>query len=117
MIPQRPVVLVEDHLNDVELRLTAPGKINLANSIIVLRDGAEALNDHQARRPYRDRESGDSAVILVNIKLPAIGCHDLELSAFVVEPVELTAFLSTIEEFSLFQGVMNTLPPRGRHAV
>jgi hypothetical protein len=45
----KPILLVEDDANDVELTLQALSEFNLANQVIVLRDGAEAL-DYLYRR-------------------------------------------------------------------
>lgn len=72
MTQLRPIVLVEDNLNDVELTLAALKKANLANATVVLRDGAEALDYLYSRGIYKDREVGDPAVVLLDIKLPKV---------------------------------------------
>lgn len=41
---RRPILLVEDDGNDVERTLSAPGEIGIANPIVALCDGAEALD-------------------------------------------------------------------------
>ena len=40
----RPILLVEDNPRDLELTLTALEKCQIANDIVVARDGAEALD-------------------------------------------------------------------------
>ena len=40
----RPILLAEDNPNDVELTLTALHSLNLANEIVVVNDGAQALD-------------------------------------------------------------------------
>ena len=40
----RPILLVEDNPRDLELTLAALAKCQLANDIVVARDGAEALD-------------------------------------------------------------------------
>lgn len=44
MADLRPILLVEDNLKDIELTLAALAKCQLANDIVVARDGAEALD-------------------------------------------------------------------------
>ena len=41
----KPILLVEDNPHDLELTLVALERSQLANEVIVLRDGAEALED------------------------------------------------------------------------
>lgn len=45
----RPILLVEDNPRDLELTLAALAKCQLANEIIIARDGAEALDYLAAR--------------------------------------------------------------------
>ena len=67
----RPILLAEDNPNDVELTLTALQGLNLANEIIVVRDGAEVMDYIHARNAYRERPSLP-AVILLDLKLPKV---------------------------------------------
>jgi len=68
----RPILLVEDNPRDLELTLAALAKCQLANEIIVARDGAEALDFLHARGEHADRTPGDPAVVLLDLKLPKI---------------------------------------------
>jgi CheY-like chemotaxis protein len=68
----RPILLVEDNPRDLELTLAALAKCQLANEIIIARDGAEALDYVYARGDYSERPTGDPAVILLDLKLPKI---------------------------------------------
>jgi CheY-like chemotaxis protein len=68
----RPILLVEDNPKDVELTLAALAKCQLANPINVCRDGAEALDYVYRRGRYADRNVGDPAVVLLDLKLPKI---------------------------------------------
>lgn len=72
MADLRPILLVEDNPRDLELTLAALAKCQLANEIIIARDGAEALDYVYARGDYAERPSGDPAVILLDLKLPKI---------------------------------------------
>lgn len=68
----KPILLVEDNPKDLELTLMALEKSNLANDVIIVRDGAEALDYLFRRGSYRDRPEGNPAVILLDLKLPKI---------------------------------------------
>lgn len=68
----RPILLVEDNVNDIELTLIALEKTRLANPVVSIRDGAEALDYLYCRNQYRDRPAGDPAVVLLDLKLPKV---------------------------------------------
>ena len=68
----RPILLVEDNLKDLELTLAALTKCQLANQIVVARDGAEALDYIYRRGQFAERPVGDPAVVLLDLKLPKI---------------------------------------------
>jgi CheY-like chemotaxis protein len=68
----KPILLVEDNPNDLELTLIALERSQLANDVIVIRDGAEALDYLEARGAYKDRTPGNPAVILLDLKLPKV---------------------------------------------
>jgi CheY-like chemotaxis protein len=66
------ILLVEDDPNDVELTLTALEEYNLANEVVITRDGAEALDYLYRRGAYADRSNGSPAVLLLDLKLPKV---------------------------------------------
>ncbi|ANN67009.1 response regulator [Bordetella bronchialis] len=68
----RPILLVEDNPNDIELTLTALRQCNIANEVIVLRDGAEALDYVYRRGTHAGRPVGEPSVILLDLKLPKV---------------------------------------------
>ncbi|MCE4226222.1 response regulator [Methylobacterium sp. C25] len=68
----KPILLVEDNPNDIELTLAALEAGQLANDIVICRDGAEALDFVYRRGPHEKREAQDPAVILLDLKLPKI---------------------------------------------
>lgn len=68
----KPILLVEDNPKDLELTLVALEKTQLANEVIILRDGAEALDYMFRRGAYANREEGNPAVILLDLKLPKV---------------------------------------------
>lgn len=68
----KPILLVEDNPNDLELTLIALERSQLANEVIVVRDGADALDYLHARGAYAGREHGNPAVVLLDLKLPKV---------------------------------------------
>jgi CheY-like chemotaxis protein len=79
----KPILLVEDNPNDLELTLTALAKTGLANEVIVARDGAEAKDYLFRTGAYADRIPGNPTVVLLDLKLPKI--DGLELLQMVRE--------------------------------
>jgi CheY-like chemotaxis protein len=66
------ILLVEDDARDEELTLTALGEYNLANEVVVARDGEKAL-DYLYRRGEHSARAGDNpAVMLLDLKLPKV---------------------------------------------
>ena len=66
------ILMVEDDAKDVELTLTALEEYNLANEVIVTRDGEQALDYLYCRGEYKTRPSGNPAVMLLDLKLPKV---------------------------------------------
>jgi two-component system response regulator len=69
----RVILLVEDNPDDEMLTLRAFKKNNIANEVIVARDGAEALEYLFGTGQYEKRDlSIMPAVILLDLKLPKV---------------------------------------------
>ncbi|MCU1332618.1 MAG: response regulator with CheY-like receiver domain and winged-helix DNA-binding domain [Candidatus Angelobacter sp.] len=66
------ILMVEDDPKDVELTLTALEEYNLANEVVVTRDGEQALDYLYCRGEYKTRSSGNPAVMLLDLKLPKV---------------------------------------------
>lgn len=66
------ILLVEDDPKDVELTLDALGDHNLANEIVVARDGVEALDYIYRRGIFADRPQGNPIVVLLDLKMPKL---------------------------------------------
>jgi CheY-like chemotaxis protein len=66
------ILMVEDDSNDVELTLTALEEYNLANEVVVTRDGEEALDYLHCRGKFSMRSRENPAVILLDLKLPKV---------------------------------------------
>jgi CheY-like chemotaxis protein len=65
-------MLVEDNPKDLELTLIALEHARLANDVVTVRDGADALDYLHCRGEWKSRSKGNPAVILLDIKLPKI---------------------------------------------
>ncbi|MGE0090307.1 MAG: response regulator [Bacteroidales bacterium] len=66
------ILLVEDNPNDAELTIRALKKSNLANNIIHVTDGEEALNFIFCREKFCNNKHCLPKVILLDLKLPKI---------------------------------------------
>jgi CheY-like chemotaxis protein len=66
------ILLVEDSANDVALALAALEEINLANEVVVVRDGQQALDFLHREGQYSERVDGNPAVVLLDLKLPKV---------------------------------------------
>jgi CheY-like chemotaxis protein len=66
----RKILLAEDSPKDVELTLEALAEHNLANQVIVVKDGVEVMDYLRCQGKYKLRKLGLPAVLLLDIKLP-----------------------------------------------
>jgi DNA-binding response OmpR family regulator len=66
------ILLVEDDPKDVELTLTALDEYNLANEVVVVRDGEAALDYLYCRGSFSTRARESPAVLLLDLKLPKV---------------------------------------------
>jgi len=133
----KPILLVEDNPHDLELTLIALERSQLANDVVVMRDGAEALSYLQRTGAYADRADGNPAVLLLDLKLPKVdGLEVLKtvrettelrsipvvmltssreepdlMNAYVVKPVEFKDFVAAISDLGIFWAVLNEPPP------
>lgn len=68
----KPILLVEDNPKDLELTLAALEQAQLANAVVIARDGAEALDYLYGRGQYTGRNTSPPAVVLLDLKLPKV---------------------------------------------
>jgi two-component system response regulator len=67
------ILLVEDSDSDAEMTIRALRKNNLANQLLHLKDGAEALDFLFAEGTYAGREIGSiPKVVLLDLKMPKV---------------------------------------------
>jgi two-component system response regulator len=73
MLNQVEVLLVEDNMHDAEMTIRSLKKVNLANNLVHVKDGEEALDFIFARGKFADLESIQfPKVILLDIKMPKV---------------------------------------------
>jgi CheY-like chemotaxis protein len=72
MAELKRILLAEDSEKDVELTLAAMDEHHLANEVVVVTDGAEALDYLYRRGKFAARENGQPAVVLLDLKMPKV---------------------------------------------
>lgn len=76
MTHESTILLVEDNANDEALTLRALKKSNIANKVVVARDGVEAL-DYLFASPVNGGSNTLPQLILLDLKLPKLDGHDV----------------------------------------
>jgi CheY-like chemotaxis protein len=66
------ILLAEDNPKDIELALEALEEHHLANDVVIVRNGAEALDYLYRRGDYSTRAEGNPAVVLLDLKMPKV---------------------------------------------
>lgn len=70
---EKVILLVEDNPDDVELTRIAFAEAKVANALVVVGDGAEALDFLFARGKYAGRDPEDlPSIVLLDLNLPKI---------------------------------------------
>lgn len=75
--PFKRILLVEDDDKDIELTLSALDEYNLANEVVVARDGVEALDYLYRRGRFAQHPEGAPVVILLDLKMPRLDGHQV----------------------------------------
>jgi two-component system response regulator len=134
------VLLVEDNPDDVALTLRAFKKSNILNSVVVARDGAEALEKLFSEAP-------PPQLILLDLKLPKVDGlevlrkiresdrlrllpvviltssreerdlvegYSLGANSYIQKPVDFEQFIDASRQLSLYWLVLNVAPPTTR---
>lgn len=86
MAALKRILLVEDNEHDVDLTLAALEEYNLANEVVVVRDGVEALDYLYQRGKHSDRADGLPAVVLLDLNLPKVDGMEV-LQRMKIDPV------------------------------
>ncbi len=135
-----PILLVEDNPDDERLTLRALRRGNIANEILVARNGEEALTIVLNANPL-------PSVVLLDLKLPKVDglevlrqiranertkllpvvvltssseesdiieSYNLGANSYVRKPVEIDKFTEAVSQLGLYWAVINELNPRVR---
>jgi two-component system response regulator len=68
----RTILLVEDSLADAEMTMDALYDAHIANPLVHVEDGVEALDYLFKRGAFSDRQEGNPSVVLLDIKMPRL---------------------------------------------
>ena len=68
----RPILLVEDNSQDIELTQAALEINKVANEIVITRHGGEALDYLYRRNEFKDRAPGEPVVVFLDLKMPKV---------------------------------------------
>ena len=134
----KPILLVDDNLMDVDLTLLAFKQAKLANPIHVARDGEEAL----AWIPRWEAGEAKPVVILLDINMPKIGglevlrtlkshpalrsipvvmlttssvkedvqsAYACGANSYIVKPVDFDGFMDVAKQIELYWAVLNQI--------
>src|SRR5690349_10196325 len=66
------ILFAEDSPLDVEMTLAALSEHNLANEVVAVSDGEEALDYLYYRGRFKDRPAGNPVVVLLDLKMPKV---------------------------------------------
>ncbi len=100
------ILLAEDNAADVELTLEALRANHVVNEIIVVRDGAQALDYLYRRNSYADRSGGRPALVLLDLKMPKVDGIEVlrQIKADpALKPIPVVVLTSSREEQDLVQ--------------
>jgi len=68
----RTILLAEDNANDLELTLAALDENRVANEVIAVRDGEEAIEYLELRGRFAGRAGGNPVLVLLDLKMPKV---------------------------------------------
>jgi two-component system, response regulator len=69
-LPLPRILFAEDSLHDVEMTLETFAEHHIANEVVVVSDGAEALDYLYARGRFAGRTDGPPLLVLLDLKMP-----------------------------------------------
>lgn len=105
MINMNSILLVEDDPRNVELTLTALEEHHLANKVVIVNDGSEALDYLYRRGKYYTRTSGNPIVVLLTSSRETpdlIEFYKQGVNAYVVKPVGFSEFMQAVKQVGVF---------------
>jgi CheY-like chemotaxis protein len=110
MAPLKRILLAEDSERDVELTLAALEEHNLANEVVVARDGAEALDYLYNRGRFAGHANGFPVLVMLDLKMPKVDGLEV-LKAMRSDPylrhIPVVMITSSREEQDLIRSYQN----------
>lgn len=70
MFKLKKILMAEDDPKDVELILEAMAENNLANQVVVVNDGVDAMEYLRREGRFAERKPGNPVLVLLDIKMP-----------------------------------------------
>jgi CheY-like chemotaxis protein len=101
------ILLVEDNIYDAELIITGLEENNLANKVVAVRDGEEALDYLYCRGKFAGRADGNPVVVLLDLHLPKMsGFEVLRLikSDETIQAIPVVILTSSREDKDIIEG-------------
>ncbi|MFA6314667.1 MAG: response regulator [Sterolibacterium sp.] len=77
MLEVRPILLAEDSPKDAELIIESLADCNLANRVVRVCDGVEAMEYLRCEGKYQTRQPANPAVVVLDIKMPRMDGIDV----------------------------------------
>ena len=96
MIELKTILLAEDNPQDAELTIEALKEHNLANQVVTVGDGVEAMEYLNYEGQFKNRKKGNPSVLLLDIKMPRM------------DGIEVLAAIRANEKFKTLPDVMLT---------
>jgi two-component system response regulator len=73
-VKEKPILLVEDNKDDIELTLMAFEHARISNPVVVAKDGVQAIEYLFGEGNYAGRDTTEQpVVVLLDLKLPRLG--------------------------------------------
>ena len=113
----KPILLVEDNPHDLELTLIALERSQLANEVVIMRDGlklpkVDGLEVLKTVRETAELRSIPVVMLTSSREEPdLLKAYELGVNAYVVKPVEFKDFVAAISDLGIFWAVLNEPPP------
>lgn len=73
----RPILFAEDNPHDIEMTLAALEEQSITNEVVVVNDGAEALDYLYERGRFAGRPPGPPVLVLLDLKMPRVDGIDV----------------------------------------
>jgi CheY-like chemotaxis protein len=73
----KTILIADDSANDVELTMAVLAELKLDDSVVIVRDGAAALDYLYRRGAFADQPRGNPRLFLLDVKMPKMNGLDV----------------------------------------